>query len=90
MGGSNTVPSGGGQPGVYGTFGMSAAGNDPGGRDGTSFWMDSSGNLWLFGGYGYDANGAVGLLNDLWKYQPIAPSQAAAARPFRKGQEPTQ
>ena len=24
--------------------------------------------LWLFGGYGYDATGSMGDLNDLWEY----------------------
>jgi N-acetylneuraminic acid mutarotase len=79
MGGSaagSTCPAGGsyagiecGQPGVYGTISISAAGNVPGSRDSSSSWTDSSGNLWLFGGSGYDSAGAYGELNDLWKYQ---------------------
>jgi N-acetylneuraminic acid mutarotase len=55
---------------VYGTEGTSAAGNVPGARYGASAWTDSSGNLWLFGGYGYDATGVTGRLNDLWRYTP--------------------
>jgi N-acetylneuraminic acid mutarotase len=51
--------------GVYGTLGVPSAGNTPGARYGSVSWTDSSGNLWLFGGF--DGNGA---LNDLWKYQP--------------------
>ena len=31
-------------------------------------WTDISGNFWLFGGFGYDANGNLGFLNDLWEY----------------------
>ena len=31
-------------------------------------WIDSSDNLWLFGGGGYDSSGIVGNLNDLWKF----------------------
>jgi N-acetylneuraminic acid mutarotase len=54
--------------GVYGIQGTAAAGDFPGGRNSTSSWIDSSGNLWLFGGYGYDSNGSVGKLNDLWQY----------------------
>jgi len=78
MGGSaagSTCPAGSyagsecGQPGVYGTISISAAGNVPGSRDSSSSWTDSSGNLWLFGGSGYDSAGAYGELNDLWKYQ---------------------
>jgi hypothetical protein len=29
--------------------------------------MDGSGNLWLFGGSGYDVSSTSGSLNDLWK-----------------------
>jgi len=42
----------------------------PGARNSISSWIDSSGNLWLFGGYGYDSTGNVGYLNDLWQYDP--------------------
>jgi hypothetical protein len=56
--------------GVYGTQGTAAAGNVPGARYSASSWIDSSGNLWLFGGHGYDSTGAVGNLNDLWRYSP--------------------
>jgi N-acetylneuraminic acid mutarotase len=57
-------------PGVYGTLGTPAATNTPGGRGGDNNWIDSAGNLWLFGGGGYDANGNFGDLNDLWEFQP--------------------
>jgi len=44
----------------------------PGGRYGASQWTDSAGNLWLFGGNGNgNDSSTVGLLNDLWKYNPI-------------------
>jgi N-acetylneuraminic acid mutarotase len=56
--------------GVYGTQGTAAASNVPGGRNSISSWIDSSGNLWLFGGYGYDSTGDLGYLNDLWQYNP--------------------
>jgi N-acetylneuraminic acid mutarotase len=56
--------------GVYGTQGTPSASNVPGARYSASSWIDSSGNLWLFGGYGYDSTGAVGNLNDLWRYSP--------------------
>ena len=70
MSGSNTVIQGSGQIGVYGTLGTPAAGNVPGSREFASSWTDSSGNLWLFGGYGYDSAGNYGYLNDLWKFNP--------------------
>jgi hypothetical protein len=28
-------------------------------------WTDSSGNLWLFGGYGFDPENTLAFLNDL-------------------------
>lgn len=56
------------QSGVYGTQGIASSGNIPGGRVGAATWTDASGNLWLFGGDGYDSAGTVGVLSDLWKY----------------------
>jgi len=70
MGGSNTGGSSSGQPGIYGVPGTPAAGNLPGGRMVASSWTDSSGNLWLFGGSGFDASGNIGDLNDLWEFNP--------------------
>ena len=60
----------GGPSGVYGTLGVPAPGNFPGGREGASQWTDSSGNLWLFGGVGHDSVGTDGGLNDLWEFNP--------------------
>ena len=54
--------------GTYGSKGSAAAGNAPGSRDGGATWSDSDGNLWLFGGVGYDSTNTEGYLNDLWKY----------------------
>ena len=62
-----------GQPGSFGMLGIPAATNVPGGRDSTTTWTDSSGNLWLFGGNGFDSSGNLGSLNDLWEYQVNAP-----------------
>src|SRR3984885_760143 len=54
--------------GVYGTQRAGAAGNGPGARVSAVSWRDSSGNFWLFGGYGYDQVSSIGNLNDLWEY----------------------
>lgn len=54
--------------GVYGTMGTPDPGNVPGVRTDAVSWSDAQGNLWLFGGAGVDANGNLGILNDLWKY----------------------
>ena len=70
MGGSSALGNNGGQAGVYGALGTHAAGNTPGGRNGAASWTDNSGHLWLFGGWGYDANGNSGYLNDLWEFNP--------------------
>jgi len=51
IGGSATANA----KGVYGTQGVAAAANVPGARIDESQWTDASGNLWLFGGYGYDS-----------------------------------
>jgi N-acetylneuraminic acid mutarotase len=65
MGGSK----GANQSGTYGTQGTAATGNYPGARcDGSAGWTDASGNLWLFGGSGFDSTGTAGQLNDLWKF----------------------
>jgi len=69
----------GNQSGIYGTQGVAAAGCAtgtttgcviPGGRWAAATATDPAGNVWLFGGQGYDSAGKVGLLNDLWQYNP--------------------
>lgn len=57
--------------GVYGTMGVADPANVPGARAGASACLDASGSLWLFGGFGYDAEGEKGRLNDLWKFNPV-------------------
>jgi hypothetical protein len=68
MSGPNVVNG----PGSYGSQGMAAIGNVPGARSIGVSWIDPSGNLWLFGGLGYDSTGVKDNLNDLWKYSVIA------------------
>jgi Kelch motif len=59
-----------GRVGIYGTQGTPAPDNAPGSRQGPPMgWMDASGSLWLFGGYGL-GNEDLGELNDLWRYEP--------------------
>jgi len=65
QGGSTTISA----RGVYGTKGVAAATNYPGARAGGGY-KDTSGNVWLFGGTGYDSTGTLGSLNDLWEYSP--------------------
>lgn len=55
------------QNGLYGTKGIAAAANKPGGRYDAVSWMDATGKLWLFGG---TPVGGTGTLNDLWNYDP--------------------
>lgn len=64
VGGSNTVQA----SGIYGTEGVAAPTNVPGARLRPVSWFDSAGDLWLFGGLGFDVNGSQGGLNDLWRY----------------------
>jgi hypothetical protein len=56
------------QVGTYGTLGTPAPDNTPAGRQYPATWTDTSGDLWLFGGYGYDSNGNLLPMNDLWKF----------------------
>jgi N-acetylneuraminic acid mutarotase len=64
--GSNVI----GARGVYGTQGTPSSMTVPGARQNASSGVDSSHNVWLFGGYGIDSAGVAGILNDLWKYSP--------------------
>ena len=62
--------SSGNQAGVYGTPGSPDPANVPGARFESVSWIDGSGNLWLFGGVGYDIVGGQTRLNDLWRFVP--------------------
>jgi hypothetical protein len=55
---------------VYGTLGLPEVGNIPGPREGSASWTDSTGNFWLFGGFGTGSATSFGYLNDLWEYFP--------------------
>ena len=58
---------------VYGTLGVAAATNTPGANGASAYsWTDASGNVWVFGGYGYDSTGTRGWLNALWEYSPTS------------------
>jgi hypothetical protein len=61
------------RPSVYGTRGIAAPANKPGGRNNSVSWTDASGNFWLFGGIGQTSSptSGGGELNDLWKYTPL-------------------
>jgi hypothetical protein len=65
VGGSNEPNS----LGSYGTQGAPSTGTSPGARYAASAWIDSSNNLWLFGGAG-NGSAANGYLNDLWQFEP--------------------
>ena len=58
--------------GVYGVKGVSSSANQPGARGYSSYWVDNSGDFWLFGGWGRANSGLPSNLNDLWKYNPSA------------------
>jgi N-acetylneuraminic acid mutarotase len=52
---------------IYGVLGTPSSSNKPGARRQSTCWTDTSGNFWLFGGYGRTSSSS-GTLNDLWKY----------------------
>jgi Galactose oxidase, central domain/Kelch motif len=69
--GSNT----GSQNGIYGSLLRPYFTNPtytPGGRSNGTHWVDKNGQLWLFGGEGYDSTSTNGngYLNDMWRYLP--------------------
>ena len=56
---------------TFGTLGKAARANTPGARYLATGWIDKSGNLWLFGGYGESVYAAgMNRLNDLWRFIP--------------------
>jgi hypothetical protein len=76
MSGTNTFDAGcsygscNGSAAHYGTRGVPSTANTPGSRMQPVTWVDSKGNLWLFGGDGADSESSQVELNDLWRYQP--------------------
>ena len=59
--------------GTYGRQGIASKKSYPGCREGAASWIDKQGNLWMFGGSGFDnfsttAFATPGLLSDLWLY----------------------
>jgi N-acetylneuraminic acid mutarotase len=54
---------------VYGIKNLTDINNNPGGRSGCSSWIYND-KFYMFGGFGFDKNGELGLLNDLWEYDP--------------------
>ncbi|HMI77552.1 MAG TPA: kelch repeat-containing protein, partial [Ferruginibacter sp.] len=61
----NTVPD---VVPTYGTQGVPAFTNSPGGRWASVTWKDASGDLWMFGGEGSITISLAGKTNQLWKY----------------------
>jgi hypothetical protein len=61
-----------GYAGSVGTQGVAANGNIPGTRDGGATWTGADGNLWLFGGAGWDDSKGGGPLTELWMYDVSA------------------
>jgi hypothetical protein len=60
-----------GSPGLYGTKGIGAVTNKPGGRETQSGWMDGAGNIWIFGGASIDQPGLSTDRNDLWEFNTL-------------------
>ncbi len=55
---------------IYGTVGIENANNTPGARYGQATWSFNN-KMYIMGGYGYDAVGGYGLLNDVWSFNPV-------------------
>jgi len=89
MGGSSTLGSYGGQKGVYGTLGVPAVANFPGGRYAALSWTDSSGKFWLSDGNEYGGTSAI-YFNDLWKYTTPTPVATPTFSPAGGSYGPSQ
>jgi N-acetylneuraminic acid mutarotase len=65
--------------GIYGTQGVAAASNNPGGRFYINYWTGKEKtDLWIIGGEGQDAASTfVDHMNDVWKYTVPSPSDSA-------------
>ena len=57
-----------GSNGHWGFLGVLDNSSNPSRRHGAGGWVDTSGRLWLIGGYGSDAYGNPGPLADIWVY----------------------
>jgi hypothetical protein len=79
-----------GLPNVSGTYAAVGSGGTPGSRWGASSWTDPSGNLWMFGGQGFDSTQAQdsALLNDIWECTPVTPGTFDHPAPSIAGTEP--
>jgi N-acetylneuraminic acid mutarotase len=55
----------------YGSLGVAAPSNVPGGRYSHVEWQDTLGNFWMFSGLGFGSTTTIGRLNDVWKYNPL-------------------
>ncbi len=42
--------------------------DNPSPRTGMASWLDDDGNMYIFGGQGYDQDGRFGLFDDFWKF----------------------
>lgn len=75
---------------VYGTKGVPATTNTPGGAYYPVSWTDNSGNFWVFGGFAYDSAYNAGFSNQLWKYVPgsCTSGQPCGTWTFVKGTDP--
>lgn len=68
--GSNPFASGVNQPSTYGSEGVPSTSNTPGGRESSSSWTDTSGNLWLYGGASIPTLETGANINELWEFTP--------------------
>jgi hypothetical protein len=57
------------QPGIYNGVGNVGT---PGARYWSTGAQDAAGNMWMFGGYGFDGASGEGYMNDLWEWNGSA------------------
>jgi N-acetylneuraminic acid mutarotase len=59
-----------GGQGTHAASGVASPSNQPSARSSAATWVDAMGNLWMYGGEGYDDSGAYNDLADLWMFDP--------------------
>ncbi|MEL6557574.1 MAG: fibronectin type III domain-containing protein [Bacteroidota bacterium] len=57
-------------PGTYGQRGVASPENVIGSRRYADAWVGKDGKIWIFGGQAIDGKARLGLMNDLWQYDP--------------------
>jgi N-acetylneuraminic acid mutarotase len=76
------------QPSLVAEMGVAGATDWPGNRSASTTWRDAGGRFWMFGGSGLGANASMGVLADVWRFDPITLRWACMKGPLSVGSAP--